>query len=320
MSQALWYYVSADRQRQGPVPAHELASLLNAGSISWRTLVWRQGMPQWQALEQLADELGLPAASTPPAPPPSPDPAATRVLSLDELEPNPTRAAEATQSQRDGVDAAYAATVNADPQAATYLMRDGYVVYAGFLKRAAASIIDGLIVSVVGGVIGGMVGAVFGVALMGGGFASTAGSNLLNLISSSLGLVLGLLYYGGFHSSESQATPGKMLIGIKVARVDGDRLTPVRAGARFLATYINLFTLGVGWLMAAFTERKQALHDFIADTVVVDRWAFTEFPERQNSDLGGCAIAILVAGALLLLAMIIMFGVLLTTLASGGWR
>jgi uncharacterized RDD family membrane protein YckC len=304
--------------------------LLDAGSISRRTLVWRQGLPQWQALEQLANELGLPAVSTPPAPPlpPAPpraapmasEPAATRVLSLDALEPAANRATEATQNSRDGVDAAYAASVTADPQAATYLIRDGHVVYAGFLKRVAASFIDGVIVSVVGGVIGGMVGAVFGFALMGGDFGSSAGSNLLNLISSTMGLVLGLLYYGGFHSSESQATPGKMLIGIKVARVDGDRLTPVRAGARFLATYINLFTLGIGWLMAAFTERKQALHDFIADTVVVDRWAFTEFPERQNSELGGCAIAILIAAALLVVAMIAMVGVFLAALSSGGWR
>lgn len=312
MSQALWYYVSADRQRQGPVSALELRGLLDAGSISRRSLVWRQGMPQWQPMEQLANEIGFSAAGAPPAaasapPPPAAapravEPAATRVLS------------------RDGMESAYATSVGVDPEASERFLHDRPVVYAGFLKRFAAVFVDSVIVGIVGGAIGGILGGIFGLAMMGNGFAANSGSAAVNAFSTLIGLALGLLYYGGFHSSEWQATPGKMLIGIKVARVDGDRLSPVRAGARFLATYINLFTLGIGWLMAAFTDRKQALHDFISDTVVVDRWAFTEFPERQNEALGGCAIAILIVWALLLVAMLVALGLLVSTLSSGSWR
>ena len=291
MIHALWYYASADRQRHGPVDAGNLADLLRAGRVSRDSLVWRQGMPEWLPLQQMAHELGLFA---------------------------PARENEGFASPGDGVDAAYAASVGVNPEAPGRLLRDGPVVYAGFLKRFAAIVVDSVIVGFAGGVLGGMLGAIFGVAAAGLGFDAGAASMGTYLSSTLVGVVLGLLYYGGFHASKQQATPGKMLIGIKVARVDGDRLSPVRAGARFLATYLNLLTFGIGWLIAAFTDRKQALHDFIADTVVVDRWAFTESPERQNASLGGCAIAIIAVSALLLLGSLTVI-VLAASQLSGRW-
>jgi uncharacterized RDD family membrane protein YckC len=346
MDTAQWYYVNADRQRQGPVPATTIRELAASGSVNARTLVWRQGMPQWQALEQVASELGVvlaaptPAPSPPPAPPAAPgtdglapaatpDVEATRILAseprLAEVAPasplaEPKRAAPASAYPDAAVQQAYAAQVGADPQARTAFVGDGHVVYAGFWKRFAANFIDSFIVGMVGGVIGGILGAIFGIAMFGGGVDPMAGTLVSNGVNFLVGVVLGLLYYGGFHSSGSQATPGKMLIGIKVARGDGDRLTPMRAGARFLATYINLFTLGIGWLIAAFTERKQALHDFLCDTVVVDRWAYTEFPERQNEALGGCAIAVLVICGLFILGTFAAVFFFMAALGSGGWN
>lgn len=331
MDTAPWYYVTADRQRRGPVPAATLRELAAAGSINARTLVWRQGMPQWQALEAMAGELGV---ALPPLPPPTPPPAptttdgeATRVLRPEPglLDPASTPQAPergtATDAHADAaVDRAYAAHVGADPQARHTVAGDSPVVYAGFWKRFAANFIDSFIVGMVGGVIGAVIGALFGIAMYGGGMDPAAGTLLSHAMNIVLGVVLGLVYYGGFHSSESQATPGKMLIGIKVARSDGDRLTPMRAGARFLATYLNLFTFGIGWLMAAFTERKQALHDFLCDTVVVDRWAYTEFPERQNEALGGCAVAVLVICGLLILGTFAAVFFFIAALGSGSWN
>lgn len=218
------------------------------------------------------------------------------------------------------VEQAYAAQVGVDPQVRAPVIGNGHVVQAGFWKRFAAIFIDGVIVGLVGGVIGGVIGALFGLAMFGGGMDPTAGALLSNGVNVIVGIVLGLLYYGGFHSSSSQATPGKMLIGIKVARSDGERLTPMRAGARFLATYLNLFTFGIGWLLAAFTERKQALHDLLCDTVVVDRWAYTEFPERQTETLGGCAIAVLVICGLFILGTFASVLFFIAALGSGGWN
>ena len=59
-----------------------------------------------------------------------------------------------------------------------------------------------------------------------------------------------------------------------------------------------LMTCGIGvlisGLMVAFTERKQALHDMLCDTLVVDKWAFTDRPEWQERGLGTVTVVILV--------------------------
>jgi hypothetical protein len=50
----------------------------------------------------------------------------------------------------------------------------------------------------------------------------------------------------------------------------------------------------IGYLMAGFTPRKQALHDYMAGTLVVDRWAYTASPEKQERGLSGCVIVFIV--------------------------
>lgn len=73
-----------------------------------------------------------------------------------------------------------------------------------------------------------------------------------------------------------------------------------------------MVTCGLGvlisGLMVAFTERKQALHDMICDTLVVDKWAFTAFPERQRDELGVVTIVILVLAALMILGSLAIYG------------
>src|SRR5688572_15705924 len=69
-----WYYAGRDRQRLGPVSAEELVAHYRYGRVALDTLVWRDGLEQWQRLGDFADELGLltaaePAAATPPLPP-----------------------------------------------------------------------------------------------------------------------------------------------------------------------------------------------------------------------------------------------------------
>ncbi|HEY0333078.1 MAG TPA: GYF domain-containing protein [Stenotrophomonas sp.] len=76
-----WYYAEGNRQRQGPLPPENLAELYRSGRIALDTLVWREGLPQWQPLSEVAAELGLPTphATEPvnPAPPPLPRTGAT---------------------------------------------------------------------------------------------------------------------------------------------------------------------------------------------------------------------------------------------------
>jgi Tfp pilus assembly major pilin PilA len=86
-------------------------------------------------------------------------------------------------------------------------------------------------------------------------------------------IVIACAYYAGFHSSSWQATPGKKAFGIKVTDYEGGRIGLGRAIGRYFATWLSFIVLGVGFLMAAFTQKRQALHDMICSTLVVNRGA-----------------------------------------------
>ncbi|MCO5176761.1 MAG: RDD family protein [Thermomicrobiales bacterium] len=121
--------------------------------------------------------------------------------------------------------------------------------YAGFWQRAAAAVIDGIIVWV--------------------GLAALVGT--LDDLGFFLGLVGVWLYFSLQESSSYQATLGKRALGIIVADQFGVPLTFGRATGRFFAKYLSGMFFGIGYLIAAFTARKQALHDMIASTIVLRR-------------------------------------------------
>jgi uncharacterized RDD family membrane protein YckC len=72
-------------------------------------------------------------------------------------------------------------------------------------------------------------------------------------------------------SSYLQATLGKMAIGIVVTDLEGKRISFARATGRHFAKIISGFILFIGYIMAGFTQKKQALHDLIADCLVVKK-------------------------------------------------
>lgn len=78
------------------------------------------------------------------------------------------------------------------------------------------------------------------------------------------------LYEAFMTSSSKQATLGKMVFGLRVVTADaGRQLSFAHATGRHFAKYVSVFTGMIGFIVAGFTARKQALHDFIANTVVV---------------------------------------------------
>ena len=79
------------------------------------------------------------------------------------------------------------------------------------------------------------------------------------------------LYCAAFESSERQATPGKLALGLKVTGLDGGRISFARATGRYFAEILSGLTLGIGYAVVAFSRRRQALHDMVAGTVVVRR-------------------------------------------------
>ncbi|HQQ57596.1 MAG TPA: RDD family protein [Thermomonas sp.] len=262
-----WHYADRNHQQCGPVDDAELVRLFRNGDIRLDSLVWHSGLPQWQALSDFSEALGLQAAA--PASPYMP----------------PT-----------------SEVVGENP-----IVQGGEVVYAGFWKRVAAYTIDSIVVGMVGGIIGGVIGGVLGVMLLGAGgtSANTSGMLIIQGLANLAGIALGVAYFGWMHSSSAMATLGKMAIGIKVVREDGTRISFLRGMGRYFALIVSSIPLGLGFVMAGFTERKRALHDMMCDTVVVDKWAFTAHPQLQRRELGTVTVIVLVLFGLLLVVGIL---------------
>lgn len=145
---------------------------------------------------------------------------------------------------------------------------------AGFWIRAVALLIDGLILGVIFAIVGGIFAALIGFNIKDADNISDAeaiAAGGFGLILVVLMIVAAWLYEAILTSSASGATWGKQAMGLRVLRGDGARLSFGRATARYFSKSLitPLLPLGIGYLLAAFTRRKQALHDFIADTVVV---------------------------------------------------
>lgn len=84
-----------------------------------------------------------------------------------------------------------------------------------------------------------------------------------------IGIVCSWLYFAMLESSARQATFGKSIMSLRVTDINRNRLSFGRASGRFFSKIVtNLVPFAIGWIMAGFTEKKQALHDFIAATLV----------------------------------------------------
>lgn len=90
-------------------------------------------------------------------------------------------------------------------------------------------------------------------------------------VSGIISLVVALAYFAGLHASKWQGTVGKKILGLKVTDLNGNRISFWRALGRYLAMSFLSGILLIGYIIAAFTEKKQALHDLIAGTVVVKK-------------------------------------------------
>lgn len=274
--------------------------------------------PESVAAPELALQAELEPTATPASAPapytPAPTPAAPRATSDGRAvfnlgtEPSP---APMPVYPRAAVDAGTVAAAG-NPYAAGYSNLQEYaptsgshefIVNAGFWKRVAASIIDGIILMVAGGLIGGVLAAVLS-DLFGGGVLAEM------IWGYACGIALNILYHAWFHSTLAYATPGKMSVGIKVLRGNGEPISFLRGVARALAAYVSAIPLGIGFVLAAFTARKQALHDLMCDTVVVDKWAYTHEPERQRTELGTVTVVVLILFGLAVLLLFVGFFIL----------
>ncbi|MFI8717415.1 RDD family protein [Stenotrophomonas sp. NPDC077464] len=299
-----WYYAEG-QQRQGPLPVEELRQRFQRGDISLTTLVWREGYPQWKPVSEAVEELQLQNLTS----------ATENLGSGFDLRGDYTAIDNGTAplpGTGGGTHSPYTAP-GATGSYGSAVVTGGDVVYAGFWKRYAAYFLDSIVVAI----INVPVSLVFN--LIGAASGNESLAVALSMVAMLGGFVIGIGYYAGFHASKGGATLGKMAVGIKVVRSDGERITFLRGVGRYFGFILSSLTLMIGFIMAAFTERKQALHDMLCDTLVVDKWAFTENAEFQERGLGTVTIVILVISGILTVAsiglVIAMFGVIASTMS-----
>lgn len=127
--------------------------------------------------------------------------------------------------------------------------------YAGFWIRFVAYIVDAVVVWVI------QILAVFLVFSQGTQNEWTAPILLV---------CIGIGYFSGMESSSRQATLGKMLFKLKVGDASGNVISFGNAVGRYLAKILSALILFIGFILAAFDPKKQALHDKIADTYVFE--------------------------------------------------
>ena len=94
---------------------------------------------------------------------------------------------------------------------------------------------------------------------------------LMLTVLPPIAIVATWLYFAVMESSPLQGTLGKMTLGLYVTDTEGKPVSLGRATGRTFAKYLSSATLGVGYLICGFTEKKQALHDIVAKCLVLRR-------------------------------------------------
>jgi uncharacterized RDD family membrane protein YckC len=149
--------------------------------------------------------------------------------------------------------------------------------YAGFWKRFWAYFIDSLILGVVCIAFLAIVFVVIGGGALISGSETpqdfitglTAVAIILIVFAYLAMIVVMWLYFAKMESSEKQATIGKKAMHIYVTDLNGQRLTFGRASGRFFGKIVTgMIPFFIGYFMAGFTAKRQALHDMIAGTLV----------------------------------------------------
>ncbi len=141
--------------------------------------------------------------------------------------------------------------------------------YAGFWLRVWAGLIDVILEAAVVAILTVIID--FILHQVGGslGIAPEAMKYATGIVSIGLLTIGGWLYCAFTESSRWQATLGKRLMGLQVTNGEGGRLSFGQASVRHFMKFLSLFTLAIGFMMAGWTKRRQALHDMPSDSIVV---------------------------------------------------
>ncbi len=250
-----WYYAVGQEQK-GPITEAQLQALAKDGAITGETLVWREGLADWQPYRAVSGGAAAPAPAIGAAAPTGGMLCAEcgKGFAPDEVVRFGDRyvcaACKPTFVQR----------------MAEGVVLTGALNFASVGTRFGAKILDSLILWVVNTGITIALGMAMGMAAQKDGAAAAIFLGVTVLIQMTVNVIYGTFFLGRFG-----ATPGKMACKIKVVRADGSPLTYGRACGRVFAEILSGVTCSIGYIMAAFDEEKRSLHDRICDTRVIQK-------------------------------------------------
>ncbi|MDH2917650.1 MAG: RDD family protein [Sideroxydans sp.] len=176
-------------------------------------------------------------------------------------------------------------------QPLTLAERAPTLVYAGFWQRFAALFIDGFIVGAASLLLFGVLTVLMAVS----GGANVGAMIGLFALFYLAGFVISAAYFTLLEAGERGATYGKRALNIRVTDMEGKRISTGRALGRWFGHWITNCTFYIGYVIQPFTAKKQALHDMISSTVVV---------ESDGKNRGAGVVIAIVMGLILFFAVI----------------
>ena len=242
-----WYYAK-DGQQAGPVEEAQLEELARTGQIRPETLVWREGMANWQPYSEAKPEVAQASGA---ARPQAVCAECGRLFPVEEtIQYGTTRVCAGCkpifmQKLAEGARV------------------EGGLHYASIGTRFAAVFLDGIILFGVNTAIN----LAAGLGVVGSNAASSAHPGMTLLLT---GIQIGIaMAYEIVLIGKYGATLGKRACKIHVVTADGGKVSYGRAAGRYFAKLLSGFTCLIGYIIAFFDEEKRALHDRICNTRVV---------------------------------------------------
>ena len=254
-----WYYADGKR-KVGPISKEELKLMVKSKKINMATLVWRQGMKDWEELGKIAKQKESSAQQL------QKTAAAGQAVCSECGRTFPEEEMISFENAKvcAGCKPVFIQKIKEGVSVA------GVMEYAGFWIRFGAIFIDGIILWTVQMVVYAVFGIITAAAIpsIPGESSNPSffiiGQVIITLLSFVISAAYDIWFVGRFG-----ATPGKMACKIKIVTPDGGKVNYSRALGRYFAKWISSMILGIGFLMAAFDDEKRTLHDRICETRVI---------------------------------------------------
>jgi len=251
-------WIGRNGERFGPYRDDEIRQWLRDGTCRPEELGWYEGMTDWRPLGELfPEDRPAPAEAAPGAVPPPPPPPFMGI----------TENAVAPE-------------------------------YAGFWLRFGAWVIDYILITIPATFVAMAMGFQHAITTLFSQMETDQTAAVSAYLEqarpiSYVVLLIGFAYYVFFEASKWQATPGKLAVGIRVTDTSGQRLTVARAAGRNLirlanaVPFLSVLLPMVFYVTAAFSERKQGVHDMLAGTYVLSGRADTRATPAPRNGASG---------------------------------